>query len=191
MYNIVPIDYKTGIFTILVILWGLEFIFFPDKNNENEAGKKSFNKILSSIILSITFSAVLAILEIGNSLISREITRNSSIIILGLGVLLRYWAIKTLGNKFSRGIDTLKNQDLVKTGPYRKLRHPLYLALFFQTLGVSLFIGNIIGIIFTIIIMIYILKKRMELEENHMENIIGNRYLKWKKNRYRFFPFIY
>lgn len=37
----------------------------------------------------------------------------------------------------------------------------------------------------------YVLNGRMKIEEKAMEDVIGENYIKWKNERYRFLPFIY
>src|ERR1700722_18598855 len=45
-----------------------------------------------------------------------------AIMIVGIG--LRVWAARTLGNYYTRTLLTTKEQEVVATGPYAKIRHP-------------------------------------------------------------------
>jgi len=58
-----------------------------------------------------------------------------------LGFLLRRWAILTLGPYWSVQIELRPDQPLIRTGPYRFIRHPNYVALVLEVLGLPL-IGN-------------------------------------------------
>lgn len=44
-----------------------------------------------------------------------------------LGEVLHWWAILTLGRRWTTGVLVLPNEQPVRTGPYRWLRHPGYL----------------------------------------------------------------
>lgn len=57
---------------------------------------------------------------------------------VALGVLVvpaSYWVLNTLGSNVSETVLTKQHQQLVRTGPYRWVRHPLY------TTGTALFVG--------------------------------------------------
>lgn len=53
---------------------------------------------------------------------------------LGLGLVV--WARRTLGRHYSPCFDALVPQDVVRTGPYRYVRHPIYTANLLLVLGV-------------------------------------------------------
>ncbi|MEV5884924.1 isoprenylcysteine carboxylmethyltransferase family protein [Streptomyces sp. NPDC052020] len=42
------------------------------------------------------------------------------------GMALRHWAVATLGEHFRSTVDVRPGQPVVRTGPYRHLRHPSY-----------------------------------------------------------------
>ncbi|MEM6283242.1 MAG: isoprenylcysteine carboxylmethyltransferase family protein [Chloroflexota bacterium] len=52
-----------------------------------------------------------------------------------VAVPLAGWAARTIGNNVTRTVITRENHELVTTGPYRYIRHPLY------TFGTMLFVG--------------------------------------------------
>ncbi len=67
------------------------------------------------------------------------IPRNAGIIwpLLALYLLLqvaRYWVIATLGRYWTHRILTLENAPMVKTGPYRWIKHPNYAVALLESL---------------------------------------------------------
>ncbi len=92
---------------------------------------------------------------------------------------------------FTRNVAVSERHELISTGPYKILRHPLYLGLFLLSTSVPLFFSNIILIPFSYVFMGYILNHRMVLEEHILETQLGTRYKEWKRVRYKFIPFIY
>lgn len=48
---------------------------------------------------------------------------------VAVGQALRYWSIRTLGDRWSTRIMTVPDAALVRDGPYRIVRHPNYLAV--------------------------------------------------------------
>jgi methyltransferase len=65
---------------------------------------------------------------------------------------LKYWAISTLGIRWSYRVLVVPGERLVDTGPYRLMRHPNYLAVVGELLGMALLTGapwsGAIGILF-------------------------------------------
>jgi len=54
-----------------------------------------------------------------------------------LGVLLRIWSLKEIGRFYDPGILVKADHQVVQTGPYRILRHPLHLGTLMQIVGLS------------------------------------------------------
>jgi methyltransferase len=73
---------------------------------------------------------------------------------LGLFVLVqvaRVWVIATLGPYWTTRIITVPGTPLIKTGPYRFLRHPNYLIVAIEILALPLAFGEIlVAIVFSI-----------------------------------------
>jgi methyltransferase len=70
-----------------------------------------------------------------------------SLAALGLALLamaLRWWAVATLGERWSTRILVRPGLPLVTTGPYRLLRHPNYLAVVLELLAVPLIGGALV-----------------------------------------------
>jgi len=181
------------LFYVITVLWVLEFVIFPSKfKSEEFSESKSFKHILLSIILTITLTIVLTFF---NVLLLPENTHQFfyviGIIFYFIGLLLRYSGTFYLGQYFTRDVAVSKDQALISTGPYRKLRHPLYLGLFLLTVSVPLFFAQMGIFILATIIMGTVLNKRMKIEEQSMEDVMGEKYITWKNTRYRFIPWLY
>jgi protein-S-isoprenylcysteine O-methyltransferase len=58
------------------------------------------------------------------------------------GVALRAWSIATLGTSFTRNLQVTPTQRLVRSGPYRALRHPSYTGAILIFCGIGVGLGN-------------------------------------------------
>jgi methyltransferase len=56
-------------------------------------------------------------------------------------MLLRYWAIRSLGPHWNTRVIVLPGAQLVQQGPYRWIRHPNYLAVIVELVAIPLFHG--------------------------------------------------
>ena len=62
----------------------------------------------------------------------------AGLIVFVLAKALKYWAITTLGPRWTFRVLVLPSASLVATGPYAFLRHPNYVAVVGELIGVAL-----------------------------------------------------
>jgi protein-S-isoprenylcysteine O-methyltransferase Ste14 len=63
------------------------------------------------------------------------------------GLLLAVWARRNLGGNWS-GVVTLKEEhELIGTGPYRRIRHPIYTGILLGFLGTAIALGRVAGLV--------------------------------------------
>ncbi|MCA0986489.1 methyltransferase family protein [Guptibacillus algicola] len=180
------------IFFILTAFWVGEFVFKRGKENKERTTmeRRSFRLILlmtSLTILLTIFFNMYSLFHIEESPLMRSI----GILIYGGGILLRYWGIKELGQFFSRDVIVEDDLELVSSGPYRKLRHPLYTGLLLILIGFPIYMGVWIGVIVTALLVLPMLLYRISIEEKMMSKSIGVGYEEWGKSRNRLIPYIY
>ena len=93
------------------------------------------------------------------------------IIIIALIILLV--AIKDLGRNLSPFPRPINNSNLVTTGIYRFMRHPMYYSLIFISIGVFI-IKLSIYYLFLLISLSLIIKFKIALEEQYLNNKFKN-----------------
>ncbi|GAB2491556.1 hypothetical protein GCM10008929_14730 [Alkalibacterium psychrotolerans] len=178
----------TIVFIIITLLWIGEFIFFPSLNKEEQSKQKSFRVILAAILSIIIVNAVMAWQNI--LLVDSPLLQAVALVIYGSGLVIRFWALIMLGTNFSRNVEVSKDQELISHGPYKYVRHPSYTGLFLLATAVPLFVGNLLVFVLAVALMYVVLNRRMNEEESFMEDVMGDRYVQWKKERYKLLPFI-
>ncbi|WP_277933036.1 isoprenylcysteine carboxylmethyltransferase family protein [Nostoc sp. FACHB-892] len=62
-------------------------------------------------------------------------------IMLG-GLVLQYWAAKTLGKFYTKPLQTLEQQQIIQQALYNIIRHPGYLGTFLMKIRAGLAIAN-------------------------------------------------
>ena len=191
--DLFALSWQNLLFAGLTALWLLEFRLFPSTEERGSgAGSRSFRRILFSILAVIVLVAVSYFLDFGWIRgPARAYFQFLGLAVYATGLVLRYWCSYLLGQNFTRGVIADRDQELVSVGPYRELRHPLYLGLLLLTLGVPLFLGNVAGVVAASILMPMALANRIAIEERELLETLGERYATWMKGRYRMIPYIY
>ncbi len=59
------------------------------------------------------------------------------------GVALAMWARLLLGENWSAAVSIRKNQELIRMGPYRIIRHPIYTGMLLGLLGTAVVVGEV------------------------------------------------
>jgi len=88
--------------------------------------------------------------------------------ILGISILI--WARRTIGRNWSGTITLKEGHELVQSGPYRLVRHPIYTGYFLMYLGTAIVVGKTVGFIgfgMTIVGFWYKLRREEALMSRH------------------------
>jgi protein-S-isoprenylcysteine O-methyltransferase Ste14 len=102
------------------------------------------------------------------------------------GAALRTWATANLGPEVMRG-ETLHGQALVANGPYRYMRNPLYLGLWFNALALALLMPPS-GAIFMLVLLGVFQLRLMLAEEKYLSERLGATYAEYCKRVPRLLP---
>jgi len=73
---------------------------------------------------------------------SNPVARSTGVILCGLGILLAVWARVHLGRNWGEPMAVKEGHELVTTGPYRIVRHPIYSGILLAMLGSALAVGT-------------------------------------------------
>ncbi|HEV8130451.1 MAG TPA: isoprenylcysteine carboxylmethyltransferase family protein [Acidobacteriota bacterium] len=109
---------------------------------------------------------------------------------VGLAVLcvpLAYWVFSSLGKNVTDTVVTRKNHTLVTTGPYRWIRHPLYVVVLLLCISLSLLMSSWF-IWMTAVPLIFYLVIRTPIEEAKLIERFGDQYRVYMDRTRRFFP---
>lgn len=97
-----------------------------------------------------------------------------------IGLSLTIWVRKLFEQKNTE-IHTFKTpRTLVRGGPFKFSRNPIYLGFIIALLGVGLFLGNIISLLTALVFFLITNFWYIPFEEKLMEQIFKNEYLDYK-----------
>jgi len=108
--------------------------------------------------------------------------------ILGIcAVMFWSWAQIHLDTQWSAQLQLIKNHRLVTTGPYARIRHPLYLGMMVWGVSVALLTANWIFIAVCVLAIAGVMWRVPKEEQMMLENF-GDEYKAFIRNTGRFFP---
>jgi len=111
------------------------------------------------------------------------------VILCALGISISIWARHHLGKNWSGTPSIQQDHELVTSGPYRLVRHPIYTGLLLAMLGSSLVNDSAWIIIFAINCFVFV--RRVFVEEKIMMQLFPHQYREYKKRTKALIPFVW
>jgi protein-S-isoprenylcysteine O-methyltransferase len=107
------------------------------------------------------------------------------------GLMLRWWAIVTLGRFFTVDVVMEKDHELVQRGPFRWVRHPSYTGVLVAFVGWAMTLGNWIAMAVVLVPIFVAFVRRMNVEEEALRGALGKPYADYMKRTKRLVPGLY
>lgn len=101
--------------------------------------------------------------------------------------LLAIWARQHLGKNWSGAITSKVDHQLIRTGPYKTLRHPIYSGMLGMFLGTAVVSGELHGLLGLLIISVAYWRK-IRLEEEYLSGTFGVEYDDYRKKSWAVIP---
>jgi protein-S-isoprenylcysteine O-methyltransferase Ste14 len=107
--------------------------------------------------------------------------REAAVALTAAGLLFAIWARLYLGTNWSGTVTVKVGHELVRSGPYRWVRHPIYSGLLLASLGTAAERGEVRGLI--AIAFIYAgFWMKLRTEERFMADVFGSKYAEYKRD---------
>jgi len=112
----------------------------------------------------------------------------AGVVVIWAGLVVRVWAVITLGGSFGTFIHVETDQAVVTRGPYRWVRHPSYTGLLLVALGFGLGAGNWLSLLVCAVVPPLGLLPRIAVEEAELARVLGERYRGYQRTTHRLVP---
>jgi protein-S-isoprenylcysteine O-methyltransferase Ste14 len=114
----------------------------------NERGESAGQRLLTTLVLVAGGYLIFAPSSHLGSLNRRFVPADPAIktlamvlIVAGLGISI--WARRHIGQFWSGRVMLKENHQLIQSGPYARVRHPIYSGLLLAMMGTALFVGEL------------------------------------------------
>jgi protein-S-isoprenylcysteine O-methyltransferase Ste14 len=110
-------------------------------------------------------------------------------IVMAAGLLFSVWARRHLGTNWSASVTIKQDHELVTSGPYRIVRHPIYTGLLIAFAGLAISIGEWRGVL-ALALAGYSFWRKLRLEERWMMERFGAAYQAYSHRTPALIPFL-
>jgi protein-S-isoprenylcysteine O-methyltransferase Ste14 len=121
------------------------------------------------------------------------VPRNFDVFLVTLGGILffialglRLWGVKTLGESWQTKI--LPRKLITDKGPYKFMRHPIYIGVIIEAIAVSMIPGTYYAFLFAVFVFVPLMIVKAYMEEKDLLKIYGDAYKDYIKKRWAFIP---
>lgn len=111
-------------------------------------------------------------------------------VLLAMGLGLSVWARRHLGRNWSVQVVVKEDHALIRSGPYRYVRHPIYTGILLAFLGMAVTIGEwraLVGLGFAVLS--FAVKSRAE--ESRMRETFPVEYPEYQRETAALIPYVY
>jgi protein-S-isoprenylcysteine O-methyltransferase len=172
-----------------------ELLLTATRRSRSRTGTKHDRSTLRVVWLVIMLSVAAGIF-VARQLPAAALPHHRSFVFAGVvlfvaGLLLRWWAIITLGRFFTVDVTIEKDHELVERGPFRVVRHPSYTGVLLAFVGFALSLGNWAALLVILLPISVAFIHRMNVEENALSGALGMQYTDYMRRTKRLVPYVY
>jgi protein-S-isoprenylcysteine O-methyltransferase Ste14 len=110
-------------------------------------------------------------------------------VLVAAGLAFSAWARRHLGRNWSAHVVVKEGHSLIRTGPYRRIRHPIYTGILLGFLGTAVAIGELRGFLAFVLATVSFARKS-RLEEARMRELFPD-YEQYQRESSALVPFVY
>jgi protein-S-isoprenylcysteine O-methyltransferase Ste14 len=153
---------------VLCLVWGALSLRWAAPTKAARSGEFPFYRLLRLVVLAITFALLFWNQTAIGILSGRFVPPLAAMAVVGftiasLGLGLALWARIHLGRNWSDKVVIQAGHQLTRTGPYARLRHPIYSGVLLGVAGTALVLGEWRGVVaFALLLTNYAIKARKE-----------------------------
>jgi protein-S-isoprenylcysteine O-methyltransferase Ste14 len=172
-----------------VYWWILARDVKPTRRIESAASRAGHVIPLAVAVMLLAIPTLPGGLLSGRILPATRLVFFTGAVLIAAGLAFSVWARARLGRNWS-GVVTLKtDHELIRSGPYRIVRHPIYTGLLVAIIGSAIARGEWRGVV-AVAIAAVALWRKLRLEERWLGETFGDAYAKYRAEVSALIPFV-
>lgn len=180
------------------VLWVVFLVYWQVKAVDTKSTVR-LERPLSRIVRSLVFLAAIALLMLGNlpaPILYRAILPQGLLsfftgaTLTVAGLLFAIWAREQLGRNWSRSVTVKQDHELITSGPYAVVRHPIYTGILVGFFGSAVAQGQVRSLV-AFLLVSAVLYAKLRLEEQWMRSHFGETYAVYAQRVAALVPFVF
>ncbi|HYM79685.1 MAG TPA: isoprenylcysteine carboxylmethyltransferase family protein [Candidatus Dormibacteraeota bacterium] len=173
---------------VFVAYWAISWL----RVNRTKAREKSVDRLITLVVVVIAYNLLFSNwLRIG-PLRLRFVPQEHRIAWAGIaltwvGVAVAIWARYCLGVYWSARVTLKEGHQLISSGPYALVRHPIYTGMLLGAVGTTLVVGEWRGVVAVVLLLAAHTRKAMR-EESLLTTEFGEQYNCYRQRTGFLFP---
>jgi protein-S-isoprenylcysteine O-methyltransferase Ste14 len=170
-------------------LWWLAMAFFSKSTKRRESVAQRIEHLLPAMLgFALVFRE-----GFGGTWLARPIWATNSVLLIFcviatiLGLLFAVWARLILGSNWSGTVTIKTNHQLIRRGPYRWIRHPIYTGMLAALLATAMIQGLLSGMIGFAFVFLALYRKARR-EESFLSQEFGEGFSEHRQHTGMFLP---
>jgi protein-S-isoprenylcysteine O-methyltransferase Ste14 len=163
----------------VVVPWVVFSLYWEIAAKNSAVAKQSETTSSRAVHVVLTnLALVLTIIQFngqGRFLAVSFLTIGVGFAVTAMGLTLAIWARRRLGRNWSGKITIKVEHQLIRTGPYRLLRHPIYTGILTIYAGTAVVTGTRLAIV-GVAVAVFAYARKIRLEEATMRTVFGPEY---------------
>ncbi len=177
---------------LLWIVFSLYWSYAARNSGATKKGESTGSTATHQILLNVAL--LLLILPIPG-LLQQLLPATLALEIIGVALQVGFmglaaWARVHLGRNWAAEVRIAEGHELVKSGPYRWLRHPIYTAMLGMFLATFIATGQLHSAI-AVVMMTALYQRKIRLEENILRETFGPQFDDYRRDTWALVPLLF
>ncbi len=173
---------------VFAAYWGITWL----RVNRTKTREKSADRLITVAVVVVSFCLLFKEWMGIGPLGLRFLPEDARISWLGvaitwIGVIIAVWARYSIGVYWSARVTLKEGHQLVRSGPYAFVRHPIYTGMFLATLGTALEVGEWRALL-GVVLLLAAHSRKARREESLLTREFGQEYADYRRRTGFLFP---
>lgn len=175
----------------IAILWLITSVTAKRSVRSQSLASRLFELCLTIAAFFLIFNPSLAIGPLAWRVVPKSpVSSGLGAVLTVAGILFAVWARFILGRNWSANVTVKQDHQLIRTGPYALVRHPIYSGLSLALLGTAIAFGQLRDVI-ALILAVTAWRLKSLVEERFMMEQFGTEYVDYKRRVKALVPFVW
>jgi len=143
MNSLISWNTVTSLWVIFCLYWVVSALRVRRTQQMEAAGRR-----FSTVAILVVAAFLIFARRVNLGILSRrfipesETIKAASLVLVAVGVAIAIWARWHIGEYWSSRVALKEDHHLIQSGPYARVRHPIYSGMLLAMIGTGLFVGE-------------------------------------------------